>query len=279
MGTRALSAKLTQAVSEVRSGILIDLNTHTILWEKNSSKTYPIASLTKMLTSLMLLKRIEATPDITLKTQVKVTKEDFNYIKSQNMGNGALLEAGDILTLQEYLKCMVIASCNDAAYIVGKYLGEGDLAAGVKRMNEQAKALGLNDMSFHTPNGLPIKTNGNRLENTGSAISIAYLGECVMDFPEYMRWAGTTRDSIVHHRGNHSDLASTNHLLRDRVPGVTGLKTGFTDGAGYCIVVSCTREGRTILLVVMGVSSNSGRKRRDEIARQLLDWAFQQPAK
>ncbi|MBO4620464.1 MAG: serine hydrolase [Victivallales bacterium] len=281
LGVKELSPKVAKAVEIIRSGILIDLDTHTILWEKNSSKQYPIASLTKMLTALMLLKRIETTPDVTLSTTVKVTNEDFSYIKSQNMGNGALLEAGDSFTLQEYLKCMVIASCNDAAYIIGKYLGDGDLATGVKRMNEQAKALGLNDMSFHTPNGLPVNPNGpNRRENQGSALSIAFLGECVMKSPEYMKWAGTKQDRIVHHRGNQTDLASTNHLLRDRVPGITGLKTGVTNGAGQCIALSCTRDKHTVILVVMGIPQNGDKgKRRDEAAKQLLDWAFQQLAK
>ena len=280
MGVKPLSGTLAKTVEIIRSGVLIDLDTHTILWEKNSSKPYPIASLTKMLTALMLLKRIETTPDITLKTTVKVTKEDFDYIKSRSMGNGALLEAGDVFTLQDYLKCMVIASCNDAAYIIGKYLGDGDLATGVKRMNDQAKALGLNDMSFHTPNGLPIKTNSTRIENQGSALSIAFLGECVMKSPEYMKWAGTKQEHIVHHRGNSTDLNATNHLLRDRVPGITGLKTGVTDGAGQCIALSCTRDKHTLLLVVMGVPPNGDKgKRRDEAAKQLLDWAFQQLAK
>ena len=281
LGVKELSPKVAKAVEIIRSGVLIDLDTHTILWEKNSSKQYPIASLTKMLTALMLLKRIETTPDVTLSTTVKVTNDDFKYIKSQNMGKGALLEAGDVFTLQEYLKCMVIASCNDAAYIIGKYLGDGDLATGIQRMNDQAKALGLNDMSFHTPNGLPVNPNGpNRRENQGSALSIAFLGECVMKSPEYMKWAGTKQDHIVHHRGNQTDLASTNHLLRDRVPGITGLKTGVTDGAGQCIALSCTRDKHTILLVVMGVPTNGDKgKRRDEAAKQLLDWAFQQLAK
>ena len=278
-GTRAITAKLAQAVNEVRSGILIDLNTHTILWEKNSSKTYPIASLTKMLTSLMLLQHVEATPEVTLDTTIKITKEDRAYFKREKI-NGVYLDEGETFALRDYLKCMIISSANDAAYIVGKYLGDGKIETGVQRMNEQAKKLGLNDMTFHNPNGLPIdRGKDQRIENTGSALSIAYLAECVMASPEYMKWAGTTRDTIKH-RGKPFDLNSTNHLLRDRVPGVTGLKTGYTNTAGYCIAVSCTREGRTILLVVMGVFSNNDRgKRRDEIARQLLDWAYQQPAK
>lgn len=276
---KKLPEKLTKNIDFVRSGVLIDLDTHTILWERNSTKQYPIASLTKMLTSLALLRRVETSPDITLQTTVKVTKEDFEYIKSKKMGNGALLEPTDVFTLQDYLKCMVISSCNDAAYIIGKYLGDGDLATGIQRLNAQAKALGLADVTIHTPNGLPYSQEP-RVENQGSAISVAFLGECVMKSPEYMKWAGTTKDSIVHHRGNHTDLAATNRLLRDRVPGITGLKTGYTDGAGQCIALSCTREKRTLLLVVMGVPANGDHgKRRDEAAKQLLDWGFQQLAK
>ncbi|MBQ4481372.1 MAG: serine hydrolase [Victivallales bacterium] len=273
---QTLPKNLATAVGEVRSGILIDLDTHAILWEKDSSKVYPIASLTKMLTSLMLLQRVESTPGLSLDgTTIKITKDDRAYFKNNKI-SGVYLDEGESFTLQEYLKCMIISSANDAAYIVGKYLGDGKIETGIQRMNEQAKKLGLNDMSFHNSNGLPIdRSKDQRIENTGSALSIAYLAECVMASPEYMRWAGTARDSIMH-RNKPFDLNSTNHLLRNRVPGVTGLKTGYTNTAGYCIAVSCTREKRTMLLVVMGVRN---RDRRDTIARQLLDWAFQQPAK
>ncbi|MBR6470741.1 MAG: D-alanyl-D-alanine carboxypeptidase [Victivallales bacterium] len=282
-GICPLSEKLEKEVGDVRSGVLVDLNSHVILWEKNPSKAYPIASLTKMLTSLMLLQRVEGTPGLSLDgTTITITKDDRAYFKREKI-NGVYLDEGESFTLQEYLKCMIISSANDAAYIVGKYLGDGNVETGVQRMNEQAKKLGLNDLVFHNPHGLPIdRKDGQRIENMGSAISVAYLAECVMQFPEFMKWSGTARDSIMH-RNKPFDLNSTNHLLRNRVPGVNGLKTGFTNTAGYCIAVSCTREGRTMLLVLMGVSVKTAApdkgKRRDEIARQLLDWAFQQPAK
>ena len=275
--------KLAKTAAGARAGVLIDLDSHTILWERNSTQQYPIASLTKMLTSLMLLQKVRDTPELTLDSTITVTAEDRAYIKkTRNMGNGVYLDTGEKFTLREYLKCMIICSANDCAYIVGKFLGEGNISTGVQRMNDQAKAMGLASMKFFTPNGVPIDTNDKRIENEGSAREVAYLAECVTQEPEYMTWAGTKLDSI--RQGERRfDLASTNHLLRDRVPGVTGLKTGYTNTAGYCIAVSCTREKRTVILVLMGVDVKTGNpdrgKHRDEIAKQLLDWAYQQPAK
>ena len=280
LGLKALPAKLAKTAEGARAGVLIDLDTHTILWERNSTQSYPIASLTKMLTSLMLLQKVRSTPGLTLDSTITVTAEDREYIKkTKNMGSGVYLDTGEKFTLREYLKCMIICSANDCAYIVGKFLGDGNLSSGIQLMNDQAKAMGLSEMKFYTPNGVPIDTNGKRIENEGSARGVAYLAECVMQEPEYMTWAGTKLDSIREGE-RRFDLASTNHLLRDHVPGVTGLKTGYTNTAGYCIAVSCTREKKTMLLILMGVDANTKSpdkgKHRDEIAKQLLDWAFKQ---
>ncbi len=270
VATQQLPAKLLSQVKHCRSGLVLDMDKRTILWQKNATTPYPIASITKLLTSIMLLEHIERDPATTLNTRVTVTKQDFPYTRR---ARGVYLNVNESLTLQEYLKCMIISSANDCAYMVAKFLG-GTQEAFAAKMNQRAAELGLTDMRFHNPNGLPIDRRGTRTENMGSALSVAYLSELATKYPEIMKWAGTTADCI-REDGKRFDLNSTNKLLRARVKGVTGLKTGYTDTAGYCIVVTAERDGRRLMVIVMGVlKTGDYGKRRDAIARQLLEWAY-----
>lgn len=271
---RPLPAKLNSAVSEARSGLVIDLNTNTILWQKNADKSYPIASLTKLLTSVMLMEHLEATPGGSLKTKVTVTSSDRAYFK-RNSINGVYLDTNESYSLDEYLMCMIVGSANDCAYVVGRYLSGGDGDAFPAMMNRRAKELGLAGMNFNNANGLPIKNGSTRRENTGSALEVAYLALRAMKYPEIMKWAKTTHGRIRADKKNPFDVNSTNKLLRGRVNGVNGLKTGFTDGAGYCIVVTCERDGRKRMVLLMGVGGSDRGKRRDEIARLLLEWSYE----
>ena len=272
---KKFTGRLPKGLDIIRSGVVIDMDSHAILWAKDENKPYPMASITKLMTAILLLDRIEQDPQLTLETTVKVTNEDFKKIKGKG---GVYLSANETFTLQEYLKCMLIKSANDCAYVVGRFLGQGDPANFVQAMNRHAAELGLDTLRFLNPHGLPVdRADGKREENQGSALQIAYLAECAMQYPEIMKWAGTPKDCI-RETGKRFDLHSTNHLLRDRVPGITGLKTGFTNTAGHCIVVTCTRNQRTILVLVMGVQRSDRGKARDKAARDLLEWAFKQPA-
>ena len=271
---RPLPAKLNSAVSEARSGLVIDLNTNTILWQKNADKSYPIASLTKLLTSVMLMEHLEATPGGSLKTKVTVTSSDRAYFKKNSI-NGVYLDTNESYSLDEYLMCMIVGSANDCAYVVGRYLAGGDGDAFPEMMNRRAKELGLAGMNFNNANGLPVKNGSARRENTGSALEVAYLALRAMKYPEIMKWAKTTYGRIRADKKNPFDVNSTNKLLRGRVNGVNGLKTGFTDGAGYCIVVTCERDGRRRMVLLMGVEGSDRGKRRDEIARLLLEWSYE----
>ena len=271
---KAKLSRLPKGLQVIRSGVVIDLDSHAILWTKDEDKPYPMASITKLMTAMLLLDRIEKDPQVTLETTVKVTPEDFKQTK--RLG-GVYLGANESFTLQEYLKCMLIKSANDCAWIVAKFLGGGDPAKFIQEMNRRAAELGLDTLHFLNPHGLPVdRADGKREENQGSALHIAYLAECAMKYPEIMKWAGTPKDCI-RETTKKFDLHSTNHLLRDRVPGITGLKTGFTNTAGHCLVVTCTRNQRTILVLVMGVQFSDRGKTRDKAARDLLEWAYKQP--
>jgi len=271
---KALSKELQGLVKICGEVVVLDVNSHTILWEKDSTKTMPIASLTKLVTAQMLLERIATDQGMTLQTKVKITKDDFARTKLKPLCN-VYFGINEELTLQEFLKAMIISSANDCAYIVGKYLGGGDLNAFVKSMHTWTAQLGLSDMKFNNPHGLPVVSGSSRSENMGCAMDIAFLAERSLYFPEIMKWAGTKSEKLRENTPKPFDLNSTNKLLRGSVNGVDGLKTGYTDGAGQCIAVTCKRDGRRIIVIVMGVPANGDHgARRDSIARKLLEWAY-----
>ena len=270
---KPMQASLTKMADECTAGLVLDVDAHAILWEKNPVKVVPIASLTKLLTAQMLMDRIASDPNITLQTKIKITKDDFARTRLKPL-NSVYLGLGEEYTLQEYLKAMLICSANDCAYIVGKYLGGGNLDTFIKEMNTRAAALGLTDMKFINPNGLPVDSGSVRTENMGCALDIAFLAERSLHYPEIMKWAGTPADRLREDKKNPFDLNSTNKLLRNKVEGITGLKTGYTATAGFCIAVTCERNKRRVIVVLMGVPGADHGARRDTIARQLLDWAY-----
>ncbi|MGN0867633.1 MAG: serine hydrolase [Oligosphaeraceae bacterium] len=271
---KPMKDSLRQEMKEVRSGVVLDLDTRTILWQKDAARSYPMASLTKLMTSILLMEYLEQTPGVTLQTPVTVTAEDRKYFREKKI-NGVFLDTGESYRLEEYLMCMLVSSANDCAYVVGRYLAGGAPERFPEMMNRRAADLGLQGMHFYNPNGLPLIQGGQRLENTGSALEVAYLALRAIQYPAIRKWASTVSGRIRADKKNPFDVNSTNKLLRGKVPGVNGLKTGFTDGAGYCIVVTCEREGRKRMVVVMGVQGSDRGRRRDELATKLLEWSYQ----
>lgn len=270
---KPMTDALKRVTAPVRSGLVIDLDTNTIIWQKDAAGVYPIASLTKLMTSVLLMEHLEANPSESLKTKVTITPEDRKYFKS-NAINGVYLDTGESYTLKEYLLCMMVASSNDCAYVVGRHIADDNISAFVSRMNKRAKEMGLNDMNFNNANGLPIKSASGRLENTGSALSVAYLALYAMQYPTIMECAGTSYYKLRADKKNPFDVHGTNKLIRGKVEGVNGLKTGYTNGAGYCIVVTCERGGKKRMILLMGVGGADRGKLRDTIAKQLLEWAY-----
>lgn len=272
---KPLPNRLATLMKEVRSGVVIDLDANAILWQKDAAKSYPIASLSKLMTSMLLMEYIESHPEVSLDTQVAITAEDRKYFRSKKI-NGVYLDAGETYTLDELLMCMMVCSANDCAYVVSRYLSQDRPEEFPATMNRRARELGLQGMHFLNPHGLPVVAQQTRQENTGSALEVAYLAIRDMHYAAIRKWAATTKERIRADKKNPFDVNSTNKLLRGKVPGVNGMKTGFTDGAGYCIVVTCTRQGRNRMVVLMGVQGSDRGKRRDELAKQILEWSYQE---
>lgn len=261
---QALPPDLGKSVDACAAALVVDADHHTILWGKNYNQARPLASLTKMMTTLLLMEEIKRPAStLTLQSPIKVT-----VAASKVGGHQVWLDPRETFTVDELLKCILIRSANDCAYLVGEFLGKGDHDAFVKQMNDRARELGCTSLLFHNSHGLPQGTPSQ--ENMGALPELAYLAEQLWKYPEAMKWAGTQQEFIRENTSKPFQLDSTNRLLRSS-PGVCGLKTGMTNKAGFCMVITCEREGRRRIVIVMGCTQA---KVRDTIAEKLVDWSY-----
>jgi len=258
-----LPSELARRTAECRNGVLIDWDKRKILWRKDANRPVPIASLTKMMTMLLLMETVRDDPGVTLDSRVRVTREAAAVGGSQ-----VYLDPRETFTLEELLKCVAIFSANDAAHLIAQYLGGGDAARFVERMNRRARELGLNQMHFYTPSGLPPRTGG--VENRGTAMEAAFLAARLSRYPEVVKWTSTWLAWIREKSSKPFQLVNRNRLIKE-CPGVVGMKTGFTQKAGFCVAAVCRRNDRVLIAVVLGCPSQ---KIRNRLVRDLLNWGY-----
>jgi serine-type D-Ala-D-Ala carboxypeptidase (penicillin-binding protein 5/6) len=249
---------------KVKAGILVDADSRRVLWSKNSGKAVPIASMTKMMTVLLVSEDIK-NGKISPKQPIKVTKA-----ASSIGGSDVWLDPRETFPLNELLKAIVIKSANDAAYLVAENSGGGDVRRFVQRMNDRAGKLGLKSAKFSNPHGLP-EDNGK--DNVCSCEDMVVLAEELLKYPEILKLSSTKIDYLPRKVGKikKTMLLNTNKLIRKGCPGVDGIKTGYTRKAGSCITVTCNRNDRRLIMVLAGCK---GSKLRDEFAVKLLDWGY-----
>ncbi len=243
------------------TGILVDPATRKVLWAKNADKAVPIASMTKMMT-LLLAEEAIAAGKVTRDTPIRVTVAAYKIGGSQ-----VWLDPKETFPLRELLKTIAVKSANDSAYLVGEFLGGGSMAAFIEAMNARAKALGLTHTRFYDAHGLG---DDQGRDNLSSAHDMAMLAECLLGYPEVMRLAATRMDTF---RDGKMMLKNHNNLITSRVPGVDGLKTGYTKRAGFCVTFTCKRGGRRLIGCVTGYKTY---RDRDAFCKALLDWGYAQ---
>lgn len=238
-----------------RAAILIDQNTGTVLYEKDANTQMPIASITKVMT---LLLTFEAVHDGKLQYDQTVPVSEH----AASMGGSQIwLEPGEVFTLKEMLKAICVSSANDAAVAVSELVA-GSEPAFVSQMNARAAELGMENTNYCNACGL------DQAGHLSTAQDVATLSKYILDTcPEVLEYTGIWTDEL---RDGQTQLVNTNKLLRN-YQGITGLKTGTTGGAGVCISASATRDGLSLIAVILG--SPSG-KERFEAARTLLDYGF-----
>ena len=243
--------------SDAKSLILIEANTGTVLYEKDADMPLPPASVTKVMTMLLVMEAIDS-GKISLNDLVSVSEYAANMGGSQ-----VYLEAGEQMSVDELLKCVVVASANDACVALAEHIA-GSEELFVAKMNERAAELGMKNTHFENTNGLDDTTQNHVISARDIAIMSA---ELIAKHPKILEYSSIWMDSI---RGGAFGLTNTNRLIRF-YSGANGLKTGSTSKAKFCISASAKRNGMQLICVVMGAST---RDTRNETAKKLLDYGF-----
>lgn len=237
-----------------RNALLISIDTGDILYAKEPDVEVPMASITKVMTLLLTLEAVEA-GKISMTDIVPISEHAFNMGGSQ-----IWLEPGERFTLDELIKAICVCSANDAAVAVAEYVG-GSEPVFAEMMNARAAELGMTHTHFVNACGLDAPGHYS------SARDVAIMSLALLRHPKILEYSGIWMDTL---RGGQTQLTNTNKLLKS-YRGITGLKTGTTNGAGVCIAASAVRDGMGLLAVVLGAPSS---KERFAAATTLLDYGF-----
>ena len=229
-----------------------------IIKEDNSLAVRPLASVTKIMTSILTLDKIKS-GQISYDDKVTVSS------KAASVPYGVKLTAGKQYTVRDLLKATIIKSSNNAAYALAEYVG-GDVPSFVHSMNEKARSYGLDSLRYCSPNGLPPSYTGSCMDQ-GNARDLYKLAQITLkDYSDYLNFSKNKVDYIDN--GN-TKVTSTNTLLGN-VQGVDGLKTGYHDAAGSNIVLTASRGDDRMIAVILG--SNHAKDRNAIGAREINDY-------
>lgn len=240
-----------------KSNILIDYNTGTIITENNSDEELPMASMTKMMTLLIIMERIDS-------SKIKLTDMVPISENASSMGGSQIyLEAGTRMSLDTLLRAICIASANDATVAVAEYIA-GSTSEFVKLMNEKANTLGLKHTNFKNVHGLDDEGHYS------SAHDMAFIARELLRHELILKYSSIYEDYIKHPDGTNTWIVNTNKLI-NYYDGLDGLKTGFTKNSGYCITATAKRGNMRLISVVMGEENNSI---RNQDTMELLNYGF-----
>ncbi|HOD75684.1 MAG TPA: D-alanyl-D-alanine carboxypeptidase family protein [Syntrophorhabdaceae bacterium] len=257
---KAPARQSREAEPPCKSFIVVEAQGGKMIDGSNINEKRAPASITKLMVTYVVLGRL-ATGGIKLTDKVTISKE-----ASKIGGSQVYLKEGEVFTLEELMKAMMVASGNDAAYAISEYVA-GSKDEMVNLMNAQAKALGLADTEFHTVHGLP-PAKGEK-EDTTSCSDLAVLARELLKNPRVLEWTSIQRDTF---RNGTFVLTNTNKLL-GKFAGTDGLKTGYYSQTGFNIVATAKRGDIRFIAVVMG--SPTG-KVRDSLTMEKLQKAFSQ---
>ena len=240
------------------SAILMDAATGTILYEKNAHEKLAPASVTKVMTLLLVMEALDSG---------RISWDDMVTASETAAGKGGsqvYLEVGEQMSMDEMLKSVVVSSANDCATALAEHVA-GSEAAFVERMNARAAELGLEDTHFVNCTGLDDEPNAS--EHLTSAYDIAVMSRELLKHDEIRKYTTIWMDTV---RDGQFGLSNTNKLVRF-YQGTTGLKTGYTKAAGHCLSASAQRDGIELIAVVLHCESSSD---RFQSAKALLDYGF-----
>lgn len=246
--------------SSYKAYIVVEAGTGKVLEGENATVKRPPASITKLMVANIVMEKL-ATGAIKLTDNITVSKE-----ASRIGGSQVYLKEGEVFTLEELMKAMMIHSGNDAAYAISEHIA-GSIEEMVRLMNEKAKVLGLVDTEFHSVHGLP--PGKGEKEDLTTCSDLVILARELLKYPKLLEWTSTKTDTF---RDGKFVLTNTDKLLT-KFPGADGLKTGYYSASGFNIVSTAKRGELRFIVVVMG--SPSG-KIRDDVVIVKLKKAFAQ---
>ena len=236
------------------AAVLMDAETGTVLFEKNSHEVRACASITKVMTLILVMEALDSG-----KIQWEDTVTASAHAASMG-GSDIWLEPGETMSVEEMVKATIVASANDAAVALAE-LVSGTEKDFVRAMNEKAKELHMKEIVFKNCNGL------DEEGHVTSAYDVAVMSAELLRHPKILQYSGIWMDEL---RGGKTQLVNTNKLLKS-YPGITGLKTGTTSKAGSCISATADRDGLRLIAVVLG--SSTGKERFSDAAK-LLDYGY-----
>lgn len=260
-GAAFAEEKKTELAEDSKSAILIERDTGTILYEKNRDEKYSPASMTKIMTMLLIMEAIDSGK---IKMDEKVTTSEY----AASMGGSQIfLEPGEEMTVKELLLAMAIASANDASVALAEKIA-GSEEAFVDMMNERTKELGLKNTHFKNTTGLPIE------DHYSTAYDMAIMAKELLKHEEITDFTKNYEAYLREDSDNKFWLVNTNKLVKF-YPGVDGLKTGFTSEAKYCLTATAKKDGMRVIAVVFGAPTS---KSRNAQITKMLDYSFSQYA-
>ncbi|MEC1540068.1 D-alanyl-D-alanine carboxypeptidase DacF [Bacillus subtilis] len=251
--------RTSELAHEAKSAVLIERDTGKVLYNKNSNERLAPASMTKIMTMLLIMEALD-------KGKIKMSDKVRTSEHAASMGGSQIfLEPGEEMTVKEMLKGIAIASGNDASVAMAEFIS-GSEEEFVKKMNKKAKELGLKNTSFKNPTGLTEEGHYS------SAYDMAIMAKELLKYESITKFTGTYEDYLRENTDKKFWLVNTNRLIKF-YPGVDGVKTGYTGEAKYCLTASAKKGNMRAIAVVFGASTP---KERNAQVTKMLDFAFRQ---
>lgn len=244
---------------DARSAILIERDTGSVLYDKNSNEPLPPASMTKIMTMLLIMEAIESGK---VKMDEKIRTSE--YAASMG-GSQVFLEPGEEMATEEMLRAIAIGSANDASVAMAERIA-GSEEAFVEQMNKKVKELGLKNTLFQNTTGLPAE------KHYSTAHDMAIIAKELLKYESITKFTGTYESYLREKTDEKFWLVNTNRLVRF-YPGVDGLKTGYTSEAKYCLTATAEKNKMRVIAVVFGAPTS---KSRNAQVTKMLDYAFSQ---
>ena len=259
VGLLPLGVQAVEMDIPAKSALLMDVATGKVLYEQNAEEALPPASVTKVMTMLLVMEAIDSGK---ISWDDMVTASESAAAKG---GSQIYLKVGETMSVSDMVKSIAVSSANDCACAMAEHLA-GSETAFVDLMNSRAKELGMENTHFVNCTGLDDSPEAK--DHKTSAHDIAIMSrELMQKHPDIKKFTTIWMDTV---RGGTFGLSNTNKMVRF-YSGATGLKTGFTSGAGYCLSATAERDGMELVAVVMGCATS---KERFAACKSLLDYGF-----